>query len=117
MLRSILNTGVDLCCRVTLTSCKAVTGFVASGKEQDVITLEPTVEAIKERPAHRQLGYEVNWTTLLSKVRNCGIQLFFCGDIEDLITELQLVIGEGLTELRPGCSHPGQKPPGSTVSS
>ena len=37
--RSILDTGAGFCCRSTLTSCKAVEIFVASGKEQDVITL------------------------------------------------------------------------------
>jgi len=211
--RSILNTGADFCCRVTLTSCKAVEEFVASGKEQDIITLKPTGEAIKEcrqlkldtsplrvhavrielssgetevlltslveelstdlfanlyamrwgceegykhqksaaemenfsgrsaeavrqdfyarvfivnltailalpvheqvkeRTAHRQLDYEVNWTSALSKVRSCGIQLFLGDDIEDLITELQLAIGEGLTERRPGRSFPRKKTP------
>ena len=212
--RSILDTGADFCCRVTLTSCKAVEAFVASGKEQDILRLEPTAEAmkecrqlgldtsplrvravrielpsgetevlltslveeqlpaklfgdlyamrwgceegykhqksaaemenfsgrnaeavrqdsharvfivnltailalpvheqVKERTAHRQLDYEVNWTTALSKVRNCGIQLFLGDDIEDLITGLQLAIGEGLTERRPGRSYPRKKTP------
>ena len=212
--RSILDTGAGFCCRSTLTSCKAVEVFVASGKEQDIITLVPTAEAIKEcqqlkldtspllvravrvelssgetevlltslvdeqlstelfgdlyamrwgceegykhqksaaemenfsgrsaeavrqdfyarvfivnltailalpvheqvkeRTAHRQLDYEVNWTSALSKVRNCGIQLFLGDDIEDLITKLQWAIGEGLTERRPGRSYPRKNTP------
>lgn len=71
----------------------------------------PVHGQVEERTRHRNLEYEVNWTSALSKVRDCGIQLFLGEDIEELITELQTAIAEGLTEKRPGRSYPRKKTP------
>jgi hypothetical protein len=71
----------------------------------------PVHQQVAEATAHRDLDYHVNWTSALSKVRSCGIQLFLGEDIEDLITELQTAIAEGLTEQRPGRKYPRKKTP------
>ena len=69
----------------------------------------PMHEEIKQRTANRELDYEINWTTALSKVRSCGLQLFLGEDIEELITQLQEAMAEAVSPHRPGRSFERRK--------
>jgi hypothetical protein len=74
-----------------------------------VITMLPVSKDVEERTADRELDYDINWTTAISKVRKAGVLLFLGHDIERVIDELQEATAKCLSPVRPGRSNPRKK--------
>ena len=69
----------------------------------------PLQEEVERKTAARKHQYAINWTSALSKVRECGIQLFLGTDIDTLIRDLEIALTEGLSPRRPGRSYERKK--------
>jgi hypothetical protein len=67
-----------------------------------VITMLPVRQTVEEQTADRELDYDINWTTAISKVRKAGVLLFLGHDIERVIDQLQEATAKCLSPVRPG---------------
>jgi hypothetical protein len=74
-----------------------------------VITMLPVRQTVEERTADRELDYDINWTTAISKVRKAGVLLFLGHDIERVIDQLQEASAKCLSPVRPGRSNRRRK--------
>lgn len=69
----------------------------------------PLHNVIDKKCTHRKYSYKINWTQAIAKMRNCGVLLFFRKNVHSIITKLQKLFLENLSEIRPGRHFPRKR--------
>jgi Transposase DDE domain len=66
----------------------------------------PVHDTINENHQETNLGYKINWTQALAKMRNCGILLFFRKNISFLIDKIHVLFIQNVSAIRNGRKFP-----------
>jgi len=65
------------------------------------LVAQPVHQTIKEKTKKRKRNYQINWTSALSYMRNCGFLLFLRDNVNELLENLQSLFSAAIDCIRP----------------